>query len=146
MKTKRANQEYTCDGCIATIAKGSQYARVGKRIGSWKPDSLEMRNGQPVIVMHGAPVDLYLCAACAASPPQLNAEDALKARTARRVKGKHVAFDDGKTQPWWPKVKIWCGPIVDSWDEVTSEKATYAAKFDICEDCKRAILATEVAS
>ena len=142
MKTKRANQAYVCDGCVATIAKGSQYARVGKRVGSSRPDSMEMRNGNPVILMHGFSVDLYLCASCASSPPALDAEVALTGRSAREHRGKHVSVHDDHSR-WNDGACLplpWCGAHV-GWDEVVDgAHPERAVKFDVCGDCKVAII------
>ncbi len=59
-----ARKEYTCSCCLSKIAKGDGYFRKNVRIGSSKPDTLEMKQGIPWILSHGYSVSEKICVEC----------------------------------------------------------------------------------
>jgi hypothetical protein len=65
MKMTKCRSPGVCYSCKGPIQKGDMYRKRSHRVGSSQPDSLEMREGTPTIVMHGWTVAIKLCAECA---------------------------------------------------------------------------------
>lgn len=65
MKMIKCNKPATCGECKKDIKKGDLYRKKSKRIGSYKSDALEMRDGIPHIICNGITIAIKLCRECA---------------------------------------------------------------------------------
>ena len=65
MRMTKCNKPAMCDQCQKDINKGDLYLKKSKRIGSSKADTMEMREGIPIITGHGITINIKICQPCA---------------------------------------------------------------------------------